>query len=157
MSYLDMTGLGANVGPTQTRGASPADVRAMNAPREKLPAMCAAGNALACELLERTSVPTEAEKEARRIERERQAQAERAGLARKAREAGLSPRLARAIEEARDVEYLEYPTGEGTVAFRERPRGRSRTPPPGLSLQNKLLIGLGVLGAAGLVLYAVQR
>jgi hypothetical protein len=100
MSWLTLSGMGQT-----TSGTSRADAEAMNAPSADLPRLCRAGNALACKLADMpTDTPESAA--ARRSERDRQAQAERENLARKARAAGLTPKLTAAIREGRDVIYM---------------------------------------------------
>lgn len=97
-------GLGeTRLAPT-TSGASAADIEAMSAPPERLPELCRQGNAMACRLAN-LPVDTPEAQAARAAERDRQAQAEREALARKAAEAGLNPQLVTAIRTGRDVQY----------------------------------------------------
>lgn len=98
------SGLGeTRLAPT-TSGSSAADLEAMSAPPDRLPELCRAGNALACRLANLPADTPEAQA-ARAAERDRQAQAEREALARKAAEAGLNPQLVTAIRTGQDVQY----------------------------------------------------
>lgn len=99
MRRTPLTGLGQT-----TANSSAADLEAMNAPPERLPELCRAGNALACRLAN-LPASTPEELATRAAERDRQAQAEREALARKAAEAGLNPQLVTAIRAGQDVHY----------------------------------------------------
>lgn len=92
------------LGQTQTRTQAPqAQIDAMNAPADKLPEMCRAGNKYACDLAKIPQL-TDQQKAEMAARRDQQAAADREALAKRLENVGQT-QVAHAVRTQQDVQY----------------------------------------------------